>query len=789
MKVTVIFVISALVFSFANANDSTPAFEMNQRLGRGINIGNTFEAPSETAWSNPWNHDYAGIISELGFSHIRVPVRWEPRSMDEPPYTIDVQFFERLKSVIDTALYHNLHVIINMHHHDALLNDPDGQKERFLSQWEQIAEYFKDYPDSLLFEIFNEPHGNFTPQKWNEFFPEALSKIRLTNPDRMVLIGTADWGGLGGLGHLVLPDDPNLILTVHYYSPFQFTHQGASWVGGDADAWLGTRWNDTEAEREAIESDFRAALQFSEEHNIPVHVGEFGAYSRADMDSRVRWTTFNSRYFEQLGFSWAYWEFSAGFGIYDRNSGQLRQELVDALLHNTIGDPTETLRDTIYASDFTTNNDGWSLNTGGGASATMVNETGELDISISIVGSDAWNVQLVKSGILLEKGRNYRVAFKASADGNKSISTYAGRASSPWGAYSGFHGKTVGTDIQEHSFTFQMSDPTDPATRLVFDLGADTKGFTLYDYVLERLTIVIPYDVNITAENGNVLVDPETDLFMGGETYTLTAVPDEGYVFTGWSGDITGTENPVDLFIFSDMDITANFAALYALSVTAENGSVTVDPEKEEYQDGETVTLTAVPDEGFFFEGWSGDAIGDDNPLQITMDANKDIVAVFAEIPVTYILTVTSENGMVTIDPDQDEYLEGDTVILTAVADDGFIFTGWSGDADGEENPLEIIMDSDKNITANFDVDTGIDGVTATGSEMLFFPNPLADGSLFIRTGELSDIAIYNVTGSLHLRYDSVKELEIDRSEFDSGLYIIKISSSNKVRSGILMVK
>ncbi len=703
----------------AFSGGSGTAFEMNERLGRGINIGNTFEAPSETAWSNPWNHDYARIISELGFSHIRVPVRWEPRSMEETPYTIDHEFFERLKSVIDTALHHNLHVIINMHHHEALLNDPDGQKERFLSQWEQIAEYFKDYPDSLLFEIFNEPHGDFTPEKWNEFFPEALSRIRLTNPDRMVLIGTAEWGGLGGLGHLVMPDDPNLILTVHYYSPFQFTHQGASWVGGDADAWLGTRWNDTEAEREAIESDFRAAVQFSEEHNIPVHVGEFGAYSRADMESRVRWTTFNARYFEQLGFSWAYWEFSAGFGIYDRNSGELRQGLVDALLHNSIGEPTATLRDTIYASDFTTNNDGWSLNTSGGASATMVNETGELDISISNTGSDAWNVQLVKSIILLEKGRNYRVAFKASAEENKSISTYAGRASSPWDAYSGYHGKTVGPDIQEHSYTFQMSNNTDPNTRLVFDLGGNTTGFTLYDYVLERLTIVIPYDVTITADNGSVVIDPETDVFMGGETYTLTAVPDEGYLFTGWSGD----------------------------------------------------------------------ADGDDNPLVITMDSNKDIIAVFSEIPETFSLTLTAENGTVTIEPEQEEYHEGDTVMLTAVPDDGFIFAGWGGDAGGDENPLEVVMDGDKNITASFDVDTRADEVTATGSESLFFPNPLTDGSLLIRTTEVSDVAIYNVTGSLQMRYNRVTDMEIDRSEFGSGIYIIRISNDSKTTSGILIVR
>ena len=324
----------SVIFS-ASAIDSGSAFEINNRLGRGINIGNTFEAPSETTWGNPWNPGFVKIIADLGFDHIRVPVRWEPRSMEHPPYTIDPDFLERIKGVIDEALKHGLHVIINMHHHQKMLNDPQGEKERFLSQWDQIASYFSNYPDSLLFEIFNEPHGDFTAEMWNEFFPQALSKIRATNPLRTVLVGTAEWGGLGGLRHLEMPDDPNLILTIHYYNPFRFTHQGASWSNG-ADAWVGTTWDDTDEERQAVKNDFEFALDYSKRHNIPIHIGEFGAYSAADMDSRARWTTYVTRFFEQMGFSWAYWEFSAGFGIYDRDAGRLRQELVDALLHNTI---------------------------------------------------------------------------------------------------------------------------------------------------------------------------------------------------------------------------------------------------------------------------------------------------------------------------------------------------------------------------------------------------------------------------------------------------------------------
>jgi endoglucanase len=786
MKNLLFILIFAICFSgLPLSGQDGPAFEMNRRLGRGINIGNTFEAPSETAWSNPWNDDYARIIAELGFDHIRIPVRWEPRSLTTPPYTIDPVFFQRLKGVIDLALGHGLHVIINMHHHDEFLADPEGQKARFLSQWEQIADYFKDYPDSLLFEVFNEPHGNFTPEKWNVFFPQALERIRMTNPDRFVLIGTANWGGLGGLAHLEIPDDPNLILTVHYYSPFQFTHQGAEWVNG-SNAWLGTRWYDTGAERMAIEGDFRAAAEFSQQHNIPVHVGEFGAYSKADIDSRVRWTTFNSRYYEELGFSWAYWEFSAGFGIYNRSTGQLRQDLVDALLHNPVGEPTETLGDTIYASNFTTSNDGWNLNSGG--RATMTRESGSLVIQISDPGPNAWSIQLVKSGIRLEKNKNYRATFTVSVPQSKGITAYAGKATSPWDAYSGYHGMTLSGEEQIYVYTFRMNHDTDPNARLVFDLGGSTTGFTLHSFVLEETTIVIPYNLTVNALNGSVVIEPETDIYMGGETYTLTAVPAPGYVFTGWSGDATGNVNPLEVYINSDKTFTAVFSALYSLSVSAENGSVTVNPEQEEYIAGTTVTLTAVPDQGYLFSGWQGDASGNANPLQVTMNANKSITALFSEIPVTWVLSIIAENGSVTVDPEKDEYQDGETVVLTAVPGEGFLFRGWSGDTEGDDNPLEITMGSDMNITALFDIDTRSDNMPA-GKGIMIYPNPLESGSLTIFIPYEADVSIYAVTGQLHMRHERITSLVADRSLFDAGIYIIRITGNSTVTTVKLVVK
>lgn len=480
----ILFSISAL------AQNREHAYEVNQRLGRGINYGNMFEAPSESEWGNPWKPEYAKIISGLGFQHIRIPVRWETRTASTPPYTISAVFLNRIKQVVDSALNNGLHAIINMHHHDALFDDPDGQKARFLAQWKQISEFFKDYPDSLVFEILNEPHGNMTADKWNVFMKEALDTIRVDNPDRIVLVAPPEWGGLGGLASLQLPDDDNIILTVHYYNPFQFTHQGASWVDG-ADAWLGTEWNDSETERSVVEQEFAPLVAFEKEHNVPVHIGEFGAYSKADMKYRKKWTTFVARYLETLNWSWAYWEFSAGFGIYNPNTHVFNQDLVDALLHNEMPEPARYVGTSIYQSNFGYSNDGWQLNRSSGASGTLSRTGNALNISITNGGSQGWHVQLVKNNIKLEAGKKYRYSFKAKGASTRSFSSYLGMNHDPWSAYSGYNGGTVTDTFRTYTFVFDQS-VTDNAARMVFDLGNSDVDFAITEILLEEIVLVPP---------------------------------------------------------------------------------------------------------------------------------------------------------------------------------------------------------------------------------------------------------------------------------------------------------
>ncbi len=121
-------------------------------------------------------------------------------------------------------------------------------------------------------------------------------------------------------------------MTFHYYLPFEFTHQGAEWIGDESNAWLGTTWDGTDEQKAEITRNFDSIAEWAKGHNVRILLGEFGAYSKADPNSRVRWTDFVAREAERHNFAWAYWEFGSGFGVYDPFAKGWREELLKALI-------------------------------------------------------------------------------------------------------------------------------------------------------------------------------------------------------------------------------------------------------------------------------------------------------------------------------------------------------------------------------------------------------------------------------------------------------------------------
>ncbi len=334
---TATLIASAALFATARiapeeAGPSAGIHAANKRLGRGINLGNALEAPKEGEWGVTLQAEHFQAIKQAGFNTVRVPIKWSAHAQAEAPCTIDRSFAERIDWVIDQVLANQLNIIINVHHYEEMDADPDRHLPRLVRLWEQIANRCKDRPAAVYFELFNEPHDKLLPDKWNAAIPPLLKAVRQSNPTRPVIVGPAQYNSIWALDKLELPgDDKSLIVTVHFYEPFEFTHQGASWVKG-ADKWKGKRWLGGVADQTAVRKQLEKAAAWAKKHDRPIFLGEFGAFQAAAMDSRARWTQFVAREAEQLGFSWAYWEFCSGFGAYDLQAQAWRGPLKAALL-------------------------------------------------------------------------------------------------------------------------------------------------------------------------------------------------------------------------------------------------------------------------------------------------------------------------------------------------------------------------------------------------------------------------------------------------------------------------
>jgi endoglucanase len=283
-------------------------FEQNRQLGRGVNIIG-YDRIWQSLEQGRFQAKHFRLLKEAGFQNVRVNLH--------PFRRTDEAWWRTLDWVVKEASGQQLMVILDCHEYNAMGKDPAGNKEKFLTFWRELAAHCQNAPDNVLFEILNEPNKALTPQLWNEYLREALAIIREKNPARAVIVGPAFWNSVDHLGELELPEnDRNLIVTVHYYKPMAFTHQGAAWAGEHKNK-TGIDWLGTDKDLAAINKDFDKVTTWAKEHQRPIFLGEFGAYDKGPMESRARYTDAVARAAEARGWSWAYWQFDSDFILYD----------------------------------------------------------------------------------------------------------------------------------------------------------------------------------------------------------------------------------------------------------------------------------------------------------------------------------------------------------------------------------------------------------------------------------------------------------------------------------------
>ncbi|MBN2697907.1 MAG: cellulase family glycosylhydrolase [Bacteroidales bacterium] len=338
MRRKICLLLGFLILATGDLNAQITPHQAAELMRKGINLGNTLEPPDEGGWNNPPAQEYYfDLYKQAGFDVVRIPVRWDEHTGYNAPYTVEKAWMDRVEHVVDWGLERDLFIVLNTHHEEwikANYSNPE-YRARFDSIWSQIAFRFRDKSEKLIFEIINEPYG-LTQSQNNELHQRVLSIIRKTNPVRLVVIQGHRWGGSDELITMAVPEDDYLIGSFHSYDPWPFGLEGTGSFGP--------------AEIVALQEKFSSVKAWSDQHNIPVLLGEFGCHRDADYNLRMKHYKTYADLSATHGFIPCAWDDGGNFRIMERQSAGWN-EIKDILVHSPLNAPANPkcsiVRDTV----------------------------------------------------------------------------------------------------------------------------------------------------------------------------------------------------------------------------------------------------------------------------------------------------------------------------------------------------------------------------------------------------------------------------------------------------------
>ncbi|WP_049722659.1 cellulase family glycosylhydrolase [Gilvimarinus polysaccharolyticus] len=303
-----------LELRYAEPTQYTP-HEAVAQMGIGINLGNTLDAyPNEGDWAPVAQEAHLVAFADAGFNHVRIPATWDNHTATSAPYAVNASRMDRTEQVVDWALAQGYHVVLNAHHEIWLKQDyaNAAKRARFDAIWKQIAERFKNKSARLSFEILNEPNG-MTAAQSNDLNPRILNIIRVSNPNRLVVIAGSGFTPINTLADIELPNDSQLIANFHSYDPWPFAGQC---VRG---------WS-TSADKAELEKVYQTARDWAQTNGVPVTVNEFGAahYDHQNPENicaeadRLAYLREHVNLATEYGIAATVWDDNGSFGVYDR---------------------------------------------------------------------------------------------------------------------------------------------------------------------------------------------------------------------------------------------------------------------------------------------------------------------------------------------------------------------------------------------------------------------------------------------------------------------------------------
>lgn len=353
--------------------------EITAAMGMGWNLGNQLEAlsgstPKETAWGNPEiNEALFPLVKEQGFSTVRIPVSYLSHIGEGPDYIIEKEWLDRVQEVVDYSINSGLYTIINIHGDGyytieggwLLCAEPaDKQTEikaKYEAVWRQIAERFKNYDEHLIFESMNEEFdGKYEGPKaeayanindYNRIFVDTVRKTGSNNAKRWVLMPgwNTDINSTVGDSGFKIPEDTlceadgnRIMISVHYYDPYNFTiNENMSQAKFQWGKYATSGAENSGSER-SVDAAMAKLVQSFVSEGYPVVIGELGVqdksrYSESFPEFRRYWTEYVVSAAKQNGCVPVYWDngymYDKGFAIFDRRSIKVTQpELIEAMM-------------------------------------------------------------------------------------------------------------------------------------------------------------------------------------------------------------------------------------------------------------------------------------------------------------------------------------------------------------------------------------------------------------------------------------------------------------------------
>lgn len=367
MKITpLIALILMILFSACSNPQKSPSESQDAFvIKRGLNVSHWL---SQTEIRGEERAQYMGAedfarIADMGFDHVRIPIDEEHMWDKEGKRNEDA--FQLLHQAIEWSFENDLRVIVDLHvlrsHHFnsddiRLWTDPAAQ-EQFWGFWKELSAELMEYPlDKLAYELMNEAVAP-DPEDWNKLVANGIKTVRANEPDRVIVVGSNKWQQVGTFKDLKVPqDDPNLILSFHFYSPMVLSHYKAPWSkflneydgevtypGFPVDITVYSAYPPQVVQklRESnadwgpalMEAEFMKAVEVADRYKLPLYCGEFGCYPSTPIELREAYYRDIISVFDKLDIAWSHWNYKNDFPVVDKNSLEPIDEIVSALIN------------------------------------------------------------------------------------------------------------------------------------------------------------------------------------------------------------------------------------------------------------------------------------------------------------------------------------------------------------------------------------------------------------------------------------------------------------------------